>query len=157
MLTRFSYTDCDGMAGIFKCAVFRVALQQLQGTLRELVLRFRWAVDKTYGGEEIVASFRDWPALRSMRCSVTVLVGRARVRGVVQLREVLPPVVERVVVDVDGNWVDWKEQMVDLVEGEEFARLEEVVVPGKRAWVGRKVGARLQEACDSAGIVLLMY
>ncbi|KAL0630965.1 hypothetical protein Q9L58_010184 [Maublancomyces gigas] len=159
MLTRFSYTDCDGMAGSFKCAVFRVALQPFRGTLQELVLRFRWAVDETHGGEGTLGSFRDWPVLRSMRCSVTVLVGRARVRGVVQLREVLPLVVERVVVDVDGDWVDWKvvEQMVDLVEGGEFARLGEVVVPGKRVSVGRKVGARLQEACDGAGVVLSMY
>lgn len=158
-LTHFAYGDVasGGLRG-FEAARVGRALYGARETLRSLVLCFREVEEGEVvhdGREEhsqtVLGSLREWPVLRSVRCSMAPLLGR----GACRLVDVLPRVLTRLVVECDELWEEerTREEVVDL-----FKRRREVgmlwleVVSVPRGWGGLE---DVRGVADVAGVALV--
>lgn len=155
-LTHFSYGDRmpGGLRGFYPRGFAR-ALMCAKATLQSLVLCF---ADADEGGEAdhtagTIGSLRDWPVLRSVRCSLAPLVGVRR-EQVVRLVDVLPLVIRSFEVDIDEVWgvEETVGEVVDMLQRKDQARLGCLaVVTVPRCW---GVLQPVRELCGAAEVVL---
>lgn len=160
-LTRFSFThlpldhNFDGPE--LGCSLQRSVGHSLQ------FLEMSWGIETDWelsqpntdlGAHFTIGSLLEWPVLRSIRCSLTVLLGRGPRRTAVNLVNVLPRVLCELEIEQDQYWS--LPEIVDVIVDMLLQRREEwlqqllvVTVPRVVEEVG--VG-RLRRACAEAGV-----
>lgn len=156
-LTHFSYTAA--LNAQFDLARFTGALAPLRHSLEWLHLDFcglggvtgdQWAIGPFEDGE-----FREWPVLRTLRCSLVPLLGRAPGDSVLCLGDVLPRGLREM--EVLGDWKWPLEDVVERVVGM-LARKSEAAPGLERLAVRMEWGKtqrlvdRLTVACEAAGV-----
>lgn len=156
-LTHLSYTAVI-TSHYFTLRHFISALQPLQNTVQYLHLDLSRVVDLDVSdGESDAAStkassFRDWPALRSLSCSVTTMLGGDE--GVVGLARVIPPGLREWEILEDN---DWDCIVVPLVA--ELMVVKREVVPGLEkvvfGWGRSAFGRRVRVAAEAAGVMVV--
>lgn len=134
------------------------ALQPLRGSLTHLVLDF-WTQDARPTNRlsiRTIGSLRDWPALRSVHCTLLPLLGSAFPRQSRHLADVLPAGIRELEIERDQYWTPGE------VVSELLLLLEqrEAMVPAlKKVAVYRhiktpEVREKLTVACEEAGVEL---
>lgn len=155
-LTHFSYR-AKGISGANISLInFEMALQPLKASLQTLVLDFsRLIPSRTRGTNEggPTAGFLDWPALRSVSCSLIPLLGKGLAQDSPRrLADVLPTGIRTLRILADKYWSATEaaqellvllEQKVSFVPGLESVGLWEH---------GELVEERVRELCQTAGI-----
>lgn len=101
-----------------------------------------------------IGSLREWPLLRSVRCSLTLFLGREPGDTPFKLVEMLPRGIVEFVADVDREWNadDVGYEVLEMVREKEvwgLGQLREVAV------VGNVQCNELVASCEAAGVVLL--
>lgn len=137
-------------------AELAAALRPVRETLRHLDLDvFRCVGRKASGvcGNDSIGSLREWPALRSVRCSLAVLVG---IEG--KLVDVLPLRLEALETVEDPLWTvaEVVGEVLEVVRSKQRAvpRLRTVAVHVGRGKSG-EVMRPLRDACVAGGVRLV--
>lgn len=159
-LTEFSFTAREPYS-IFPISRFGALLQPLRNTLQHLHIDLSTVVPQIAGHQHSshfrLGSFRDWAALQTVRCSLSILLGRGMVRGALRLADLLPLGLQELDIQGDKYWsVD--EEVDRLIE---LLQEGDTVMSGlKRLAVGRgrqglRSKNRLTVACEIAGVELV--
>lgn len=160
-LTHFSYGACSpGGRRFFDTRRFKRALETAKETLQSLVLCFSDTIDTdeegVVGDSTLgIGSLRDWLALRSIRCSLSTLLGEGRSVGTLRLVDVLPVGIRELEVEMDGFWSfeETMEELVELVERKEESGIRNLQVLTVPHYWGVQEG--LSVVCDAAGVALV--
>lgn len=164
-LTHFTYLDRTGNPGLFESALFGRGLRGSRSTLQYLRLTF--ANMYRFGPPAVatldsLGSLQDYPVLRSVWCSLSVMLGRNPLAATARVVHVLPAVVEEFRV---GNQAFdyWKysqvvEQVLEMLElkrvGGGFGKLAKVTLMPRET--GEAEEPALRAACDAVGVVLVV-
>lgn len=158
-LTHFTLVDCEILA---HALALGVALRPLRGTLKLLCVGLCDYCDMgpevlPDGSPNTLGGFSDWPVLESVRCSLTLLLGRGMEGAIGGLAEVLPVGVREVAIEADRYWPS--EELADVIEElmgqKEMCGLDNLAV----ITVGRKVwgeAERVRVACQDVGVKLML-
>lgn len=117
-LTHFTYMDSDDFA-LVETTTFQTALSHLRPTLQYLHLEWIRALETPEREDDVeprtIGSLRDWPVLRTLRCSLTALVGKPAVAKS-RLVDVVPAVIRILVLDQqdDGTSFTASDQRSDM-------------------------------------------
>lgn len=159
-LTDLSFTAQNSYS-IFPISRFGDHLQSLRGTLQHLHVDLSVVVPRiaTHQPPSLfrLGSFRDWPALQTVRCSLSILLGRGMVPGRLRLSDVLPPGLRELDIQGDKFW-SVEEEADRLIE---LLREEAVVISGMvklavgRGREGLRSKDRLLVACEATGVELV--
>lgn len=162
-LTYFSYVDQRGNPNDFKSALFGHALRGSRTTLQYLRLtfantnRYRPA---PYRGDSL-GSLHDYPALRSLWCPFSVLLGTVPKMATQSLVCVLPPGIEelRVGSQAFDRWTfpAIVQQVMEVVEQKRvggFRKLVKVTMMPRSTGVVKEEA--LRAACDAVGVTLVI-
>lgn len=161
-LTHLSLVDWELSDSVFNGADFSLVLRLVCSTLQHLQLSpcdymniGRATVDNWQ--PNTIRSLRDWPALTTLRCSLTPLLGQGPEVAVTRLVDVLPLGIRELEIEADEHWscLAVVDQITDLMDQKDICGLENLVV----VTVGRKLGGEawpLSGRCSAAGVRLLV-
>lgn len=153
-LTHFSLylesSDRNFDISAFSLAPLRATLQYLRVDLSGLV-HYPLTVNPP---RRTIGSLRDWPALRTVRCSLMGLLGRERRAVAGRLAEVLPPSLRELEILPERYWAG--RPKVDKVV--EMLHEKDAMIPAWEKLVMRvgTAGELLKEACVEAEVVLVV-
>lgn len=159
-LTHFTLEDCYLTQADFHGPDFGRALRIVRATLQHLRLSLcdymRMGPKFTGNGEpNTIGSLHDWPALRTVRCPLAVLLGQGPEVATSRLVDVLPAGIVELAVEGDCHWrgKEAADQIEAMLEQKDIGGLErlEVIIIGRK--ISREVD-RLAVACAVAGAVL---
>lgn len=160
-LTHFSYSAV--LRYTFNLPNFMRALAPLRLSLQYLYLDFCGLGLTSSDGEEVFrlpydeGSLREWPVLRTVRCSLVPLLGKVKLDGSPRLMDVLPPGLRELEILQDWQWgvPEVADQVVEMLAQKQWAvpRLEKVAVVMEWGGTQRSVD-RLTAACEAAGVSL---
>lgn len=133
----------------------RPTLQSLALTIGRPGKLYPWGMH--HGSGFTIGPLREWPVLRSVRTSLTVLLGRGPVQTTLHLVDVLPVGIRELEVEMDPYWTVQEianevVEMLHLKQSGDFALLAVVTVPGEVYEAAEWLGA----ACDDVGVQLVM-
>lgn len=159
-LTHFSYSAASNCS--FNLPHFMRALLPLRLSLLHLHLDFCGISITTSGASADTfrlpypeGSLREWPVLRTLRCSLVPLLGRTKFAASPRLMDVLPPSLRELEVLQDWKWGVGSvvEQVVEMLAQKMWAvpRLEKVAVCMEWGKTQRAVD-QLTGACEAAGV-----
>lgn len=160
-LTRLSYTllplDHNFNGPEIGRTLQRSVAQSLQFLALSWGVETDWELDlpqADLGTHFTIGSLLEWPVLRSVKCSLTVLLGRGPRQTTIKLVDVLPLVLCELEIEQDRYWsiTEIVETVVDMLLEKREGRLERlavVMVPRAAEEVG--VG-RLRDVCAEVGV-----
>lgn len=163
-LSRLSYTHFPVDSNFDGPDLGRALSRSVSATLQHLELS--WGEDTDWGIGHLaddyrmdfaIGSLRSWPLLESVKCPLTVLLGRGRgEEPVLCLAEVLPRVVREFEVVLDADWSveEISEEVWRLVEAKragEVRSLRVVTVPRQAG----KAVEWMKGECEAVGVQLV--
>lgn len=157
-LTHLSYQDHRDGPGSFGSVEFEEALGFVRPTLQYLRLGFEY-YDKQYRTGNTgytIGSLQSWPVLKSLRSSLTILVGMGPEVSVLRLVDVLPLGIRELHVEMDELWTFTQvtDQIVVMLEQKLVSGLGNLAMVTVCA-VEEQVEQRLRDACEAAGVQLV--
>lgn len=176
-LTHLTYMDSDDFS-VPETTTFQAALHHLRPTLQYLHLGWIRTLETPEDEEDdgephTIGSLREWPVLRTLRCSLTALVGKQAV-ATSRLVDVVPAVIRVLEIDRQDDGTSytsgdrdsemWTESglmdhILELLNKKEECGLRELVQLTVQAHVWDRiegpaeVRARMGAACDACGAV----
>lgn len=159
-LKHFALVDFEILDSVFNAQALGAALRPLRGTLRYLRVGLcdYWNMGPEVLGDgtaNTIGGFSDWPALKSLRCSLTLLVGRGMEGAISGLAGVLPIGIREVAIEADQCWSgkETADVIEELMGQKDMCGLESLAV----ITVGIKVRGnveRVRVACQDVGVSL---
>lgn len=157
VLTHFSYRPLG--ATEFRIANFMATLCPLRASLEWLHLDLisPLVVSLDVKEDRIYSSFRDWPVLHTLSCSLVHLVGPMYASPQVYLQDVLPRYLRGLQILPDRYWyhVSAVGHLANLLDQKEAVSELERVAMGIWAFQIDDACALLREACEKAGVSLV--
>lgn len=158
-LTRFSFSATGCFPTVMDDPMFHTAIGQLRKTLEFLALDFGHLQMDEDGVPIVchtVGSLRNWPLLTHIRSPLLPLLGIPGQSETRELGEILPRVIRRLDISLDGAWPleDLVDEISRLAEKREVYGLTRLVNLNMTHWpfLNKAIPKRLSEACTSAGI-----
>lgn len=158
-LTHFSYNNFPStLMNIQKLGwllqrVCRATLQVLALTMRPSYITFLGYYRLNFP----IQSLRDWPVLRSVRSSLTVLLGPGPAQSVVHLIDVLPVVIRELEIELDTCWTETEiaAEVIELLHWKGLGEVDQLVLLTIPVQV-HEAARWLSVACDVAGVKLVL-
>lgn len=152
-LTNFSYLiGCESLHP-FNAPAFGLALRTVRATLQHLTLTFTDDMLLDFGDtkeHQTIGSLRDWPVLRSLRCPLMPLLGRAPHAAESRLVDVVPMAIREFATDFDSFWgiSEMVNQVTEMLEQMTACGLEHLAVVS----AGGHGGLDLALLCLATGV-----